>query len=193
MCFLKALGARNFICIRKPTTWVGCFLFVMVLFTISTANAIPPFQEFKKDLGSSEHLKLIAIVDPESINLGDQFVLLIKIEVSEGWHIYSLESKKDDEESLATKISLNSGSFLPQGSWEEPTPTIGWDGALEKVVKKHNQTVEFRRWYRVAESLALGSHRINGSIMFRACNNKICTLPNEVSFKAEIKVLDDSS
>ena len=155
---------------------------------MSTAKAIPPFLEFKNDLGSSEHLKLMAIVDPESINVWDRFVLYVKIEVSEGWHIYSLDATEDEEESLATKIVLNSGSFLPQGSWEEPTPTIGWDGALERVVKTHNQTVEFRRWYRVAESIASGSHQIEGSIVFRACNNKICNLPNEISFKTEIRV-----
>ena len=193
MRFLKAPLTIISVYIRKSDAWIGFFLFVFIFFPMSTVKAIPFCQEFKNDLGSPGHLKLVAIIDPESINPGDRFVLHVKIEVTEGWHIYSLDSKGGEEESLATKITLSSDSFIPQGSWAEPTPTIGWDGALEKVVKKHNQTVEFRRWYRVAESLALGSHRINGSIMFRACNNKICNLPSEVSFKAEIKVLDDSS
>ena len=166
---------------------------MVIFFTVFTAKDIPLFQEFKNDLGSSDHIKLIAIVDPESINFGERFVLHIKIEVSEGWHIYSLDAKGAEGESLATKISLNSGSFLPQGSWEEPTPTIGWDGALERVVKTHDQTVEFRRWYRVVESLAPGFHRIKGAIVFRACNNKTCNLPRKISFMTEIKVLEGSS
>lgn len=160
---------------------------------MSTAKAILPFQEFKNKLGSSDYLKLVTIVDPESINFGERFVLHIKIEVSEGWHIYSLDAKGGKEESLATKITLNSGSFVPQGSWEEPIPTIEWDGALERVVKTHQQTVEFRRWYRLAKSLAPGSHKIKGSIVFRACNNKICNLPREIFFMTAIKVLDGSS
>ena len=52
---------------------------------------------------------MTAIVDPETINSGGLFVLHVKIEVSEGWHIYSLDAKGDEEESLATKIALNSG------------------------------------------------------------------------------------
>ena len=193
MCFLKASDSRNFVCIRKPTKWVGFFLSMVIFFTMSTAKAIPPFQEFKNDFSSSDHLKLMAIVDPETIKPGGQFVLHVKIEVSEGWHIYSLDAKGGKEESLATKIAFNSESFVPQDSWKEPTPTIGWDGALDRVVKTHQQIVEFRRWYRVVESLAPGSHSIKGSIVFRACNNKICNLPREISFRTEIKVLDGNS
>ena len=168
-------------------------LFLVIFFVMATAKAISTFQEFKNDLSSSDPLKLIAIVDPESINPAGQFILHVKIEMSEGWHIYSLYAKEDEEESLATEITLNSGSFVPQDSWEEPTPIIRWDGALERVVKTHAQTVEFRRWYRITKSLAPGSHIIKGSIVFRACNNKICNLPSEISFKTKIKVLGGSS
>ena len=192
MCFLKALHSKIFVCVRKLANWTSCFLFVFIFSPMSTVKATPLFQEFKNDLGLSSHLKLMAIVDPETINSGGLFVLHVKIEVSEGWHIYSLAAKGDEEESLATKIVLNSGSFVPEGLWEEPTPIIGWDGALERVVETHEQIVEFRRWYRVVESIAPGFHKINGAIMFRACNNKICNLPREISFRTEIKVLGGS-
>ena len=193
MRFLKASLTIISISIRKPATWVSFFLFVVIFFTVFTAKAIPPFQEFKNDLGSSGYLKLRAIADPENINSGGRFVLHVKIEMSEGWHIYSLDAKGDEEESLATEITLNSDSFVPQDSWEEPAPTIGWDGALERVVKTHERIVEFRRRYRVVESLAPGFHRIKGAIVFRACNNKTCNLPRKISFMTEIKVLEGSS
>ena len=168
---------------------VGFFLFAIIFFTTVPAKAISPFKEFKNDFGSSTHIKLIAIVEPEIVNSRDQFVLHIKIEVDDGWHIYSLDANGGKEGPLATKIILNSKSFLPQGSWEEQTPTIGWDGALERIVKTHNQAVEFRRFYRITEALTSGVHQIKGSIIFRACNNKVCTLPNEISFDTQIKVL----
>ena len=158
------------------------------IFIVSNAKAIPPFQEFENDFGSTVHFKLMAIVDPENVRLGDRFALHVKIEMSEGWHIYSLNAEGPDKELLATKITLHSDSFVPQGLWEEPTPTIGWDGALERVVKKHEQIVEFRRWYHAVESVAPGSYEIKGVIVFRACNNKICNLPREISFKTEINV-----
>ncbi|SVD08916.1 uncharacterized protein METZ01_LOCUS361770, partial [marine metagenome] len=173
MCFLKPLYARNFTYIRKPKNIVGFILSWVIFFIGSAVHAIPPFQD-RLSLDLSSYLKLTATAEPTSINPKGRFLLYVKIEVSEGWHIYSLESKKYKEESLATKISLNSDSFSPQGSWKESSPTIKWDGALERVVKIHDHTVEFRRWYRVTKYLAPGPHWIKGSMVFRVCNNKIC-------------------
>ena len=167
--------------------WVSFFLFV-VMFTASTVEAIPLF---KKD-ADSIHFKLTAIVDPESINPGDRFALYVKIELSEGWHIYSLYTKGVEEQSLATKISLNSGMFVAHGLWEEPAPAIAWDGALERIVKTHQQVVEFRRWYSVVESLGLGSYQIKGDVVFRACNNKVCNLPKKIFYETKIDVLSDT-
>jgi DsbC/DsbD-like thiol-disulfide interchange protein len=158
------------------------------MFTASTAEAIPLF---KKD-ADSIHFKLTAIVDPESINPGDRFALYVKIELSEGWHIYSLYTKGVEEQSLATKISLNSGMFVAHGLWEEPVPAIAWDGALERIVKTHQQVVEFRRWYSVVESLGSGSYQIRGDVVFRACNNKVCNLPKKIFYETKINVLSDT-
>ena len=190
MCFLKASYSKNIICIQKPPKWLGIFLFLVIFFNVSIADAILPFQEFRNALDPSDYVDLEVAVDPEIIDLRDRFVLHVKIELREGWHIYSLDAKEGGGESLATRIILHSNAFIPQSLWEEPTPTIGWDGALEKIVRKHEKTVEFSRWYRVAESITPGSHRIKGSMVFRTCNNKICNLPNEISFVTEINVLD---
>ena len=168
--------------------WVSFFLFV-VIFTASTLEAIPLF---KKD-ADSIHFKLTAIVDPESINPGDRFALYVKIELSEGWHIYSLHTNGVEEQPLATEISLNSGMFVAHGLWEEPAPAIAWDGALERIVKTHQQVVEFRRWYSPVESLDSGSYQIRGDVVFRACNNKVCNLPKKISYVTKIDILSDKN
>ena len=166
---------------------VSFFLFV-VIFTASTLEAIPLFKKNSDPI----HFKLTAIVDPESINPGDRFALYVKIELSEGWHIYSLHAKGVEEQPLATKISLNSGMFVAQGLWEEPAPAIAWDGALERIVKTHQQVVESRRWYSVVESLGSGSYQIRGDVVFRACNNKVCNLPRKIFYETKIDVLSDT-
>ena len=170
--------------------WTSFFLFV-VMFTASTVEAIPSFQKFKKD-SDPIHFKLTAIVDPESIKLGDRFALYVKIELSEGWHIYSLYTKGVEEQPLATEISLNSDKFVAHGLWEEPAPVIAWDGVLRRVVKTHQQVVEFRRWYSVVESLGSGSYQIRGDVVFRACNNKVCNLPTKIFYETKIDVLSDT-
>ncbi len=193
MCFLKAFSSRIPDYIPNPATGVIFFLLIAVIFPISTSQATPSFQDFQGDSGSSTHFKLMAIVDPESIDSNGKFVLHVKIEVSEGWHIYSLDARGPQDEPLATEISLHSDLFIPQGAWVEPAPNIVWDGALARVVKTHEQIVEFYREYRTIESIDPGLHKINGAIVFRACNNKICNLPRELPFKTQIKILDGNN
>ena len=191
MRFLKASPSSISFFIRSPAKWVGFLLFMGAFFFLSNAKATLPFQEFKGDLGSSAYPKLRVIVEPENISLGGRFALYLKMEVGEGWHIYSLDAKGAEEESLATRITLHSNSFVPHGLWQEPHPLIVWDGALERVVKTHERIVEFRRWYSLVDSLTLGSHEIRGVIVFRACNNKICNLPKKISFKAQVNVIGE--
>ena len=188
---MKGFLSKIPIFISTPSKWGSFFLFVIML-SVPMAEAIPSFQKFKKD-SNLIHFKLTAIADPESIKLGARFVLYVKIELSEGWHIYSLYTKGVEKQQLATKISLNSDMFVPHGLWEEPAPVIAWDGALEKVVRTHQQVVEFRRWYSVVESLGSGLYPIRGDVVFRACNNKVCNLPKKISYVTKIDVLSDKN
>jgi len=183
---MKGFFSKVPIFIAHLSKWTRFFLFV-VMFTASTVEAIPLFQKFEKN-SDLIHFKLKAIVDPERIKLGGRFTLYVKIELSEGWHIYSLYTKGVEGQPLATKIFLNSGMFIPHGLWEEPTPVMAWDGALERVVKTHQQVVEFRRWYSPVESLGSGSYQVRGDVVFRACNNKVCNLPKKISYETKIDV-----
>ena len=179
--------------IPSPSKWGRFFFLVVTVLTSSIADAMPPFQKFNKSSDSLVSFKLNAIVNPEAIKPGDRFALYLNLELSAGWHIYSLYAKENKEQSLATKITLKSDTFIPGGRWEEPMPVIEWDGALEKIVKTHSQAVEFRRWYKTIEPISSGFHAIKGSIVIRACNNKICNLPRKVFYKTQIKVLDGGS
>jgi hypothetical protein len=170
----------------------GLFLVVMILAS-SIVDAMPPFQKFNKSSDSLVSFKLNAIVDPEAIKPGNRFALYLNLELSAGWHIYSLYAKENKEQSLATKITLQSDTFIPSGLWEESIPVIEWDGALEKIVKTHAQAVEFRRWYKTIETISSGFHEIKGSIVIRACNNKVCNLPKKIFYKTKVKVLDGGS
>ena len=190
MVFMKIPFSKVSVFIPSPSKWGRFFFLVVIVLTSSIADAMPPFQKFNKNSDSLFSFKLNTIVDPEAIKPGDRFTLYLNLEISAGWHIYSLYAKENKEQSLATKIILKSDVFIPSGLWEEPIPVIKWDGALEKIVKTHSQAVEFRRWYKTIEPISSGFHEIKGSIVIRACNNKICNLPRKISYKTQIKVLD---
>jgi len=188
---MQGLLSKHFIVIFTLSKGISSFLFI-ILFTVAGAEATLPFQKLKK-YSNPTHFKLTAIVDPQSVKPGSRFALYIKVDLSTGWHIYSLYSKGLEKQPLATKIFLNSAMLIPHGHWEEPTPVIAWDGALEKVVQTHQQLVEFRRWYSVIKPLDSGLYQISGSIVFRACNNKVCNLPKKISYETKINVLSDKN
>ena len=188
---MQGLLSNYFIVIFTLSKWISFFLFI-ILFAVPGAEAIPPFQKLKK-YSDPTYFKLTAIVDPQSVKPGSRFAIYIKVELSAGWHIYSLYSKGVEKQPLATKIFLNSAMLIPHGHWEESAPVIAWDGALEKVVQTHQQLVEFRRWYSVIKPLDSGLYQISGSIVFRACNNKVCNLPKKISYETKINVLSDKN
>ena len=187
---MQGLLSNFFIVVLTLSKWISSFLF-FILFTVTVAEAILPFQKQKK-YSDPTHFKLTAIVDPQSVRPGSRFILYVKVELSAGWHIYSLYTKGVEEQPLATEISLSSDMFVAHGLWEEPPPVIAWDGALMRVVKTHQQVVEFRRWYSVVESLGSGSYQIRGDVVFRACNNKVCNLPKKIFYETKINVLSDT-
>ena len=188
---MQGLLSNFFIVVLTLSKWISSFLF-FILFTVTVAEAILPFQK-QKQYSDPTHFKLTAIVDPQSVKPGSRFTLYIKVELSAGWHIYSLYSKGVEKQPLATKIFLNSDIFVPNGLWEETPYVMEWDGALGKVVKTHQQVVEFRRWYSPVESLDSGLYQIRGDVVFRACNNKVCNLPKKISYGVKIDVLSDKN
>ena len=190
---MKGFFSKIPVFISSLSKWVSLLLLVAML-PAPSVGAIPLVERFQKNSKQDLiHFKLKAIVAPETIKPGEQFALYVKIELREGWHIYSLHAKEVEEPQMATKIFMNSGMFTPLGLWEEPTPVMAWDGALERVVKTHKQVVEFRRLYSATKSLATGSYPITGEIVFRACNNKICNLPKKISYRTKIDILVDKN
>ncbi len=149
------------------------------------------FQQFNLpfDHQQTNHdVRIWAISDLSQAKPGESFNLYVRVELEKGWHIYSLEAQGDGA-GLATTIRTEENLFFGQGKWHEPDPEIILDRALDKVVKSHRGGVEFRRTYLVNAGLKPGIYPINGIIRFRACDNKVCTLPKGIPFNTKMKVV----
>ena len=118
---------------------------------------------------------------------GDHFKLYLSVQIEEGWHIYSLRPM-DGNELLATQIVLEDNSFKSQKHWHESPIHLIQDEAQEKLVKGHVKTAEFYNSFRVPINLKLGNHSIKGKLLYKACNNSLCTLPQSLSFTSHILV-----
>ena len=89
MFFLKASPLNISIDFRNSAKWFGIFLFAAIFFSMSIAEGITSFQEFKNNSDPSVHFKLEAMIGPQKINPENGFPLHLKMELSDGWHIYS--------------------------------------------------------------------------------------------------------
>ena len=71
----------------------------------------------------------------------------------------------------------------------ESPPKLAIDKVLQKTVNTHKGIAEFDRLHSVPAHIKPGVYGISGSLLFRACDNKICTLQREKPFRTQIKIL----
>ena len=157
------------------------FLFPLALF----ANS--PFKGVQNTNAFLPKIKISVLTDKTSVLPGEEFMFFVSLLIEEGWHIYSLYPVKGSE-SLATQIVIDEGVFQKQGTWKEPKPILIEDGAVGKMVKGHKGNVEFTKSFTVPIGVAAESYFIKGKLIFRACDNQICTLPQEYPFKTAVRI-----
>ena len=138
-------------------------------------------------LPSSPRIKIDTMADRDPVYPGDGFKLYLSVQIEEGWHIYSLQPL-DGNELLATQIFLEDNVFESSGDWQESSPSLIQDDAQAKRVKAHTHIAEFHKNFHIPENFNPGSYRINGKLHYRACDNKLCTLPQNLPFVSRIHV-----
>ncbi len=149
--------------------------------------AISPFDRLQNSDPLITPIKISVLTNKSVVLQGEEFKFHISIIIEEGWHIYSL-SPLAGNELLATQILMGENGFREKDAWKEPKPVFIQDGAVGKMVKGHKGNVEFSRNYLVPVEVAIKTHSIDGKLIFRACDNQICTLPQEVLFHTTIQV-----
>ena len=166
---------------------------IRILFYILTGFLIPvsafaeSFPFSSPTHWSGPGIKLNTMTDRDLAYPGDRFKLYISVEVEEGWHIYSLQPM-DGNELLATQIILEDHVFESQNLWQESPTRLIQDDAQQKIVKGHVTTAEFNNSFRVPENSKSGNYFLKGKLLYRACDNNLCTLPQILTFDSQIRV-----
>ncbi len=132
-------------------------------------------------------VKVEAFSDQEVLRPDDRFQLNLVVSLDEGWHIYSIDSQ--DDPTLPTRIALETHLVNSGEVWEESAPTIVKDKILNRMVKVHQGRAEFKKAYVVPGNLSPGYHPVRGILTFRACDNRVCTMPQKVKFNTLIQVV----
>lgn len=158
-----------------------------VLGTGSPGYGFESFEKFEQSKKQSLELRLEAMPDKDQVRPGETFRLYVVAILEKGWHLYSLEKQSEDE-TIATRIELEDTVFHPQGGWQETPPELVRDEVIQKIMKTHSGRVEFTRLFSVPEGLRPGVYPVSGTLHFRTCDNRICTLPRQMPFQTRVIV-----
>ncbi len=174
--------------LAKPSLkWASFFLLSCFLLITNHALALDSFSKFNRYQNKNIHVSISAIVDPYPVRAGQRFVLRLIVNLDEGWHIYAMNPHSENT-SLATRITIEEQKFIFKGEWTESEPRIIFDEALDKVIAIHQTIAEFSRPFTITGSLGSGNHQITGTLIFRACDNKVCTLENHLPFQIDLQI-----
>ena len=157
-------------------------IFIFLLPLVLFAN--PPFDRLQPAL---PQIKINVLTSKSMVFPGEEFKFYMSVLIEEGWHIYSLLPLKGSE-LLATKILIDKNVFQQKEDWREPESVLIQDGAVGKMVKGHKGNVEFSRTYIVPVDVDVGKYPLNGRLVYRACDNQTCTLPQEFLFNTVLQV-----
>ena len=165
-------------------------VFIILLILFLSALPVfgkPPFDKLKNPNLLYPPIKVSALANKSLVIPGEEFIFHLSVIVKTGWHIYSL-SPLAGNEFLATQIFIDENVFQEKSVWKEPKPVLIQDEAVGRIVNGHKGNVEFSITYLVPPKVRVDKHSISGKLIFRACDNQICTLPQELPFHTDILV-----
>ncbi len=114
---------------------------------------------------------------------GQEYELIFKAKIDEGWTIYSQELIGDGP--IPTSFEYTPGSHYSRigKTREEGDRHAGYDKIFEMEVVKYTTEVIFRQKVKVTDT----SKPIVGWLEFMTCDNERCLPPKQVDFSFEIK------
>jgi len=161
-------------------------LFFLFLFPFPVI-AESPFGSLKRSDLFLPSIKINVLTNKTFVSQGEKFKFHLSVLIEKGWHIYSLKPFQGSK-SLTTQILMDKNNFQEQGDWKGPDPILIKDQALGKMVKGYKGHIEFSKTYQVPINAVPQVYSLGGNLVFRACDNQICTIPRKFPFHTKIQV-----
>jgi DsbC/DsbD-like thiol-disulfide interchange protein len=160
---------------------------ILLFFNFLFPHALFAAPLFNRSQAVLPQIKINVLTNKSMVYPGEKFKFFVSVLIQEGWHIYSLFPLKGSE-LLATQILMDENAFQDNETWQEPEPALIKDEAVRKIVKGHKENVEFSKTFKVPVDIETGNYLIKGRLVYRACNNQICTLPQKFPFNVSLIV-----
>ena len=161
---------------------------ILLIFIFLFPHALFATSFFNRSQAVLPQIKINVLTNKSMVYPGEKFKFFVSVLIEEGWHIYSILPLKGSE-LLATQILMNENVFQEQETWQEPEPVLIQDEAVGKMVKGHQRNVEFSKTFNVPVDIEAGNYLIKGRLVYRACDNQICTLPQKFPFNTSLQIV----
>jgi hypothetical protein len=171
---------------RRRAVFLGLGVWLQTLALAVHANALD-LEPRSKTPKAPRTLEIRAVAQPTLLTPGEAFRLFVHVRLSKGWHIYSLNLTGDDAP-VATRVHLDDHPFPARGPWRETPAQLALDGTLGKAIMIHRGKAEFRREFDTPQTIAPGTYPLTGHLWFRACDNKVCTMPQKLAFETLLEI-----
>lgn len=110
-------------------------------------------------------------------------VLIININPSKGWHIYSAGIAKGGPRPLKFDVSQSTGIKLVEDLKFSINPEKHFDRAFNMDVSYWSSPVTLEQKFKLDDA---NSHIIVGYIQYQGCNDESCSPPKKYKFSHEI-------
>jgi hypothetical protein len=161
---------------------------ILLIFIFLFPHALFANPLFNSSQAVLPQIKINVLTNKSVVFPGEKFKFFMSVLIEEGWHIYSLLPLKGSE-LLATRILFDENVFQEQEIWQESEPVLIQDEAVGKMVKGHKGNVEFSKIFNVPVDIEAGNYLIKGRLVYRACDNQVCTLPQGFYFNTSLQIM----
>src|SRR5437016_5155658 len=134
-------------------------IFVGLFFSVTTSAQNP--------------IKASLVAPSAAINAGQTFTLRLTVQISGGWHIYSLSQPPGGP--ARSRISLDVDEvFKSAGPITAPKPQTHFDPNFEISTETHQGTVQFGIPVKISAEAASERRRLTVAFLYQACTEISC-------------------
>lgn len=173
----------------KPVNLFSSLLLSLIILLSSSSVSSAQDSAIEVPPSTEELVDFSAVLSPTPVRIDEKPRLVIKLQLKDDWHIYSVTPSKEEDAPPPTKVTIHPDYFINDGPTYETRPIKIREEALGINLYYHEHRAEIYRNLLLREDLGPGQYSATARIRFQLCTDKIC-LPAEVrevpfSFRVE--------
>ena len=123
----------------------------------------------------------------KTVRPGARFTVKLVAEIEKGWHLYSMRPLEDGP--IPTRIWISEGQqFELAGPVAAPRPQAVHDPNFDMEVEFYDGPTAFVLPVRAASKATAGVQKLQVSVSYQSCNDKLCLPPRTVRIDVPVEI-----